>query len=407
MRRAQRVFWSSLDQGLSSVSNLLLSILVARVSGIEEFGLFGIAFAIYQLGLGSSRAFIGEPALIRIAKNRESGGNGGNLLGASLALGLPGLAICLAIAIVSGEPSGVFAILGVGFPVLMATDSCRYWLFALERPKAAVALDATWLAVQLGLYGLVSAFGAATTSAVLWTWVVGAFAGCLLFMIMQRAIPSVPGGWKWIKSTRDLSFRFWGEYLTISGTQQSIIYFSVIFSGVAASGALRGGQVVVGPLSMVSMGVAVVALPTLSRTAAAHSTWSLVKAAALVSGVLVTVTAAYAVTLAFIPASAGELLLGESWTHGAALVPLLLVLTAVSNLAYGATAGLRALEKARLTLRLRLVTLPIALGAILIGASQSPAGAVIGAILGSSLQLICWWASLLIIARSRPEGSHA
>jgi O-antigen/teichoic acid export membrane protein len=401
MKRLKRVGWSSIDQGLSSISNLLLSVLVARVSTLDEFGIFGIAFAIYQFGLGSSRAFLGEPALIRIAKGDSAAGTASNLLGASVWPGLLGLLACGAAGIFAGPSGTPFLAFAVGFPILMAVDSARYWLFANGRPASASLIDATWLVAQLATYGVAVLVGFESSAAVLWTWVAGAAIAAILFMLMQRALPSLRGGWEWIKSTRDLSFRYWGEYLTISGTQQSVIYFSVIFSGLSASAALRGGQVLIGPLSMISMGVAVVALPAMSHLARTGAIDRLPRRAVLVSGALLGSTLLYGAILVLVPSEVGEALLGASWTAGAAIVPLLLLQTAVSNVAYGATAALRALEAARLTFRLRLTTLPVSLVAIFIGAMNSPSGAVIGAIAGGSIQLACWWIALVVVTRRR------
>lgn len=403
MRSAKRVLWSSFDQGLSSVSNLLLSVLVARAAGVAEFGIFGLVFAIYQLGLGSSRAFLGEPALIRISKDPRTVHASG-MLGASLALGLAGFLVCALAGFIAGPQGVLFFIFAVGFPVLMATDSCRYWLFAHGRPRDAAMVDLTWLLAQLGAYGVCVALGFNGANVVVSTWLFGALTALVGFMVVKRASIDLRAGWAWLKSARDLSFRFWGEYLTISGSQQSIVYFSVLFSGLGASAALRAGQVVVGPLSMVSMGVSVVALPELSRVAATGNRVRLVRRAALISAALLASTLVYSVAVMVTPEGVGEALLGESWRSGLALVPLLLALTAVSNVAYGATAALRALEKARLTLRLRLITLPVSLAAIFVGAAMSPAGAVIGAIIGAGVQMLLWWITLLTVTK-RERGT--
>src|SRR5688572_28692918 len=55
---------SALDQGLSSFSNLLLALLVARHSSVREFGLFAVATGMYWLFLGVGRSLVGEPRLV-------------------------------------------------------------------------------------------------------------------------------------------------------------------------------------------------------------------------------------------------------------------------------------------------------------------------------------------------------
>ncbi|MCK6068101.1 MULTISPECIES: hypothetical protein [Microbacterium] len=366
--------------------------------------MFAIVFAIYQFGLGSSRAFLGEPALIRISKVSPELAKPSNLLGASLLLGVLGLALSGAASLLPGSMGSLFLVLAVAFPVLMAVDSCRYWLFATNRPRQAALIDAVWLTSQLAAYAVAILVGASAPPVVLGTWAFGALVALALFCAVHRTLPSVRGGWSWILRTRDLAGRFFGEYLAISGTQQSVIYFSVIFSGLSASAALRGGQVLVGPLSMVSMGVAVVALPALSRVA--HEPRHLMRRAVTISGALLTATCGYGVLLLLVPPGVAEGLLGESWSSGIALIPLLLIQIAVSNIAYGATASLRAMEAARISFRLRLATLPVTLGAIFVGAISSPQGAVLGAVIGGSIQALCWWMTVILLNRRRKTGAE-
>src|SRR4051794_32125122 len=65
MSLLRRLSWSTADQGVSSAGNLLLSICVARGVSVREFGGFGVAFAVYLVVLGVTRALAGEPALLR------------------------------------------------------------------------------------------------------------------------------------------------------------------------------------------------------------------------------------------------------------------------------------------------------------------------------------------------------
>src|SRR5215203_3188865 len=53
-----------LDQGLSSISNLLLALLVARFASVRDFGVFAVVSAMYWLFLGVNRSLVGEPRLV-------------------------------------------------------------------------------------------------------------------------------------------------------------------------------------------------------------------------------------------------------------------------------------------------------------------------------------------------------
>ena len=60
----RRLGVATIDQAISGASNILISILAARILGIESFGLFGLVFLVYVLALGSARALGGEPLLL-------------------------------------------------------------------------------------------------------------------------------------------------------------------------------------------------------------------------------------------------------------------------------------------------------------------------------------------------------
>lgn len=404
MRRIRKVAWASLDQGLSSFSNLLVSVFAARAGDVEAFGVFAVFFTVYQFGLGASRALVGEPTLVRFSGHgKPESSRARGTLGASFVLGLVGSAACLLLWAIFRDHSEIFLIAAIGFPVLMLADGVRYIEFAARRPHVAAMLDLMWLIIQVVAYVLIILNLGASVSAVILSWVVGAATLVLAYGVAERAYPSVKLGVAWLASNRDLAGRFFTEYLAISGVQQSVVYFSVVFAGVSAAGAIRGAQVATGPLSIFSMGVAVVALPALvARTRVANASVRLRRLSFLVSLALFVVTAAYALMVLALPDQLGTALLGASWHDASGLIPLVLLQLAVSNLAYGATAGLRAMQEARLSLRLRLTTLPIALGAVIVGAwLGGPAGALVGAILGGSVQLVSWWSAYLWVTSSR------
>lgn len=407
MNRIRRIAWSSFDQGLSSISNLVLSVLAARQADLEAFGAFGVAFAIYQFGLGSSRALIGEPALIRVSSdNPNAASNARGILGSAMYIGVFGSAVNIVAAIAAPRFSTIFLVFALGFPILMAVDSARYWYLAKSEARSAATIDGIWIVAQLSTYALFLWGGVFSIETVLVTWVIGAIAALLSFCIVRRDYPSLSGGYHWLRSVRHLSLRFWGEYIAISGVQQGVIYFSVIFAGIAAAGSLRGGQVIVGPLSMLTMGVAVVALPSLAARAREYDSRGLIKRSLAISGLLAATTLVYGTLILFLPPAVGENLLGDSWSSGIALVPFLIIQLIVSNLAYGATAGLRAMEAAKISLTLRLTTVPIVLLLVIFGASHSVSGAVIGATFGAALQLIMWWIAYLILARRLSRGQN-
>jgi O-antigen/teichoic acid export membrane protein len=394
--RLRRLGWGVGDQAISSVANLLLSVLLARQLGIVEFGAFGLAYAYYQIMLGVSRSTVGEPTLIRAASGPERGVGYRtaqiDTLGASLIVGLASSAVSVVIALVSpANVAPAFWALAVSLPGLMVLDGMRYWSFAVGRAKTAAMLDVGWLVGQLGLFLLIVALGVGTLFTLIASWGAGALLAAIIYLLVIRAFPSVPGGTRWFKANLDMSPRFLGEYLTVSGVQQGMVLFALIFAGISAVGSLRAAQVVMGPMNVVTMGVAVIVLPALSRRATSAPK-TLMRTSVLVSAVLSGSMLAFGVLASLIPTAWGEVLLGDSWAAGQELILLAAGALAVTSLSYGATSALRAMQLVRESFKLRLITAPVVLATIGVGAWQGgAAGALIGAIVGGLLQCTAWW----------------
>src|SRR5689334_13088330 len=64
-RGARRLGWGIIDQGLSSLTNLLVSLSVARTLGAEQFGAFSLAYVTYGFILTASRALATDPLIVR------------------------------------------------------------------------------------------------------------------------------------------------------------------------------------------------------------------------------------------------------------------------------------------------------------------------------------------------------
>ena len=63
-RTSLRVGASVLDQGLASASNLLMSLVIASQVSMAAFGAYGLAYAIFVICQGATRAFVGEALLV-------------------------------------------------------------------------------------------------------------------------------------------------------------------------------------------------------------------------------------------------------------------------------------------------------------------------------------------------------
>src|SRR5215210_4122622 len=67
-RTLRVVSWNLIDQGLSALSNLALSIAVARTTSASGFGAFAIAFLLFGICLAITKSAIGQPLQIRLSR---------------------------------------------------------------------------------------------------------------------------------------------------------------------------------------------------------------------------------------------------------------------------------------------------------------------------------------------------
>ena len=137
------------DQGVSSLSNVVVSIFVARSLSSDGFGAFGVATVVYLLVQGTSRALIGEPLLSRFSSADAATRRHlvPDLIGATLTISALGAAAVVVVGLAVGGAAGLGAA-GAG-------AACSPWCWcrtpgvtcsSSTGPAAALAVDLVWLA---------------------------------------------------------------------------------------------------------------------------------------------------------------------------------------------------------------------------------------------------------------------
>src|SRR5687768_17244287 len=122
-----RVGWISADQAVSSLTNLALSVVVARHVSVDSFGVFALIYASYLFALEFTRALVLEPLIITLAGDREQlKRSAPATLGAALGLAVPmSSAAGVAAAMAPDQLAQGFLILAVALPGLILQDGCR------------------------------------------------------------------------------------------------------------------------------------------------------------------------------------------------------------------------------------------------------------------------------------------
>ena len=158
------------DQALSSGTNFLATIAVARNGTPEEFGVFSLILLIFFLTVGYNRA-VPHAIAMTLDWDNERERNAYFFLPALVLGGTCALVFAPVFAIL--DPS--FALVAALLLPLLLQDAVRMHGFAIQKPFLAIRSDLAWFAVQLvGLGFATSAGGAATV------WAAGSVCGVLV-----------------------------------------------------------------------------------------------------------------------------------------------------------------------------------------------------------------------------------
>ena len=394
-RIARRIGWGLADQGLSSLTNFVLGIVVARSVGLTEFGAFGLVYAAYQIVAGLSRAVTAQPLLIRYSGVSTPDWRRGvsAATGIALLVGVASGILALGIALASDGPLRLaFLALAIVLPGLIVQDAWRFAFFAHGRGRTAFLNDLVWAIAQLTALVVAFGSGAGTVFWAVIAWGGAASLAAVVGVAQARLIPRPLAARRWSREHRDLLPPYIGEVAAYILAGQLMLYAVGLVAGLAVVGALRAAATLLGPLNVVVQGFYLVAVPEavrVLRTSAARFTRLCVVAALALAAAAVAWTA----ILVLLPESLGEALMGSVWDPAHAILLTWGLAFAAINLGTGASIGLRALAAAPRSLRAAVVTSIIGftgavVGARLAGAEGSGWGFLIGQTIGAG---VWWW----------------
>jgi O-antigen/teichoic acid export membrane protein len=397
------------DQGLSSLSNFVLGLVVAAHVPLADYGRFAVVYSFYGITLGVCRALCSEPLMVRFSSQDGSRqrSHGGKALGAAVAFGAAFGAVCVVVSAVAGGTLGSTGLaLGIGLPFLFLQDGYRFLGFVLSRPHEAVLADSVWNAGFVALLVWVPGLASATTPApFLAAWVVAATASMLVAGVRMATAPRLGQGWSWFQAHPDLGPRFAAEFLVNSAGTHVIIYAATVLAGFEVAGALRGGYVLMGPLWIVAAGMTAAAVPEGVRLWAAapqRFRWAILA----LTAALIAVAVVWGLVTIHLPDNLGRALLGDAWPRVQPLMTGLTVFGAGFVATTGLVAGLRVLGEAR---RSFIATVPTGL-LVIVGGSVGVAvageqGAVIGTILPvwTGAVLVAWQFRRALADRAAPR----
>jgi O-antigen/teichoic acid export membrane protein len=392
----RRVGWGVADQAVSSLTNFAVSIYVARTLGATQFGAFSLAFVTYGFALNASRGLSTDPLMVRFSgKDLPTWRRAvASCTGTAAMVGVAtGACVLAAAALIGGTAGAAFLALGLTLPGLMLQDSWRYSFFALGRGGQAFLNDAIW---ALTLFPALLLLGATGHASVFWfvlAWGAAAAVAAAVGPLQARVMPRLRGASGWLSQHRDLGFRYLAEGTSSSAGAQLRTYGVGLFLGLASLGYVQAATTLLGPITILFLGMGLVLLPEAARLLQ-RAPQHLLLFCVLISGGLAAAALAWGVVLlVVVPRGFGAWLLGPIWRPAYPLVLPQTLFVMGQAVAAGAGTGLHALGAARRSLRAVIVASVLFVGLSLAGAAVGGAvGAVRGAAIAAWLgALVAWW----------------
>ena len=387
--QVRRLGVASIDQAISGASNFLITLLAAQILGIEAFGLFGITMLVYIVVVGVARALISEPLLLHPVEAEERSSDAissASVLGT--ALGLLVLGSGIAARPWDDRLGDGLIVLGLFVPFLVLHDVGRYLGFSTRRPAAALALDVTWLLLQIGAVTALVVLDVDSLPIYVAAWAgSGAFAGLLVFW--QHAQDKTGFNISWLRESWSYSWRYLISYTSTQGSGLLAAILLTAIAGTRALGGVQGALLLLRPFMTLQVAVVANGVGEVARIANDRlQVRRLVRKLTVLTGGVALLNA---VVIVLLPDQWGVALLGDTWQVTQHLVwPAAVQITALGLTTGYRTGmlGMRAIDKAVVidVLTTMLVLILSTIGALVGGAEPAMWGTSIATTTG----LVMW-----------------
>jgi O-antigen/teichoic acid export membrane protein len=368
---SRRLTWGVADQAMSSLTNFLLAIYVARTLGVGQFGAFSLAYVTYGLAINASRGLSVEPLLVRFSGTalgtwrRAAAG----CTGTALLVGVVAGACALAAGSLIGGATGLaFVALGLTMPGLLLQDSFRYSFFAVGRGYHALINDTVWVALLVPSLAVLKLSGHANVFWFVLAWGGAASVAAAIAPMQGRFLPHLTGAAEWLSRHRDLGIRYLVEN-TGSNAADTLRGYSVSYLlGLAAVGYIQAANTLMGPFKIIFFGVSLITLPEAARLLRRTPRQLPLFCVAVSAGLTLLSLTWGVILLVALPRGLGHLMIPKLWrpTYPLVLPTTLVIMSGCAST--GALLGLHALAAARRSLRAVLLTSFVVVVCAIVGA---------------------------------------
>lgn len=356
------------DQLVSSASNFIVGVLIARAGGADALGAFGIAFLLWLVVLGINRALVTEPMIVGGSMDSSNAELREGLL-ASLMLGVGGAGLLAVAGIIMGlaglNPVAALA-LAPWIPSLLVQDYCRSMAFRLQRPSRALVSDVVFAVVQgtatLGLFML----HVGSVSAFLASWGIGASAGALVGLGQAHIRVTGRGGIAHLRALWPRSRWFLAEFGTAFPSSQGYLLLLPVLLGTAEFGMFRAGASLIGPVVVIFLAGGNAGLPECVRRLRQDGMPGLAAYTPWLTAAVVALTALYCGIVAFLAVPLLRLTYGENFTGAAIITQLVAAYYIIVAIGFGFGVALKAAGQMRQLWAMRAVSAVVSITGLIV-----------------------------------------
>jgi O-antigen/teichoic acid export membrane protein len=396
VRSMRRLGWGIADQGMSSLTNFAVVILVARSLGAVDFGAFSLAYVTYGFALNVSRGLASYPLQVRFSSARVEKWRQAvaDCSATALATGIAaGVCVLAVAAFLRGDTRATLVALGLTLPGLLLQDNWRYAFFVASRGGHAFLNDSVWAAAQIPAILLLRLSGTRNVFWFVLAWGGAAAVAAAVGLLQARVLPNLQGIRHWLTAHRDLGARYAGSNLMASLATQARSSILAGMLGLAVVGYVQAAGTLLGPFMVIFYGIGLVTVPEGVRVLHRAPTRLPFFCTVVACGLAIAALIWGCLLLVALPRGLGNLLLGSIWHSTYALVVPATVGVVGQAFSSGAATGLSALGAAKRDLRATTIgsvgfLVCGVVGPLMGGALGTMIGAAISAWLGAAL---FWW----------------
>jgi len=401
VRRTRQVTPALFDQVLSSGTQFLAAVLIARVSSASLFGVASAVLLVQGLVLGTVRALVGDIVLLRCRRPGAAVQHEASLgVGMAGSLGLAYAGLLGLVGLVAGGDLGrLLLVLAVVMPFGASQDVLRSIAYGRQRVMDAVWLDSTWLIVQVATSVVLFVTDRATATTLLLAWGAGAVASALAGVVVGRVLPSLRGVRSWLRHDGRRSVGFLADYLVSTGVIIVADLALGLILPLAEYGALRLARLGISPLVNLIAGVRSLMLGRLAESAGSPRTVR--RVAVSVGRMFALAMVMYGLLLTLMPVWVGEALFGSAWDGASAYVGVLALGEVFNFSLIPAVDVVRVLGTPRQLVRTRMWTAGVlVVVSLAFGALYGAEGVVWASLAVRVVSAYVWWSLAMRLTRS-------